>query len=73
MASPPDPGVNADLLAVLCCPETRQPLRLATRDELARTGVEQGLIREDGKVVYPIVEGIPMLLVEHAMRIEAVG
>ena len=67
--SRPDSCVNADLLALLCCPETRQRLRAATADELLRAKVEQGLAREDGRVVYPILDGIPMLMVEHAVRI----
>ena len=54
----------ADLIAVLRCPESRQPLRLATAEELARVQLDAGLTREDGRVVYPIREGIPMLLAE---------
>ena len=65
-----DSCVNADLITVLCCPETRQRLRWATAAELLRAKVEQGLAREDGNVVYPVVEGIPMLMVEHAVRLE---
>ena len=57
------------LLAILVCPATKQRLRMATAGELARAKVEQGLIREDGQVVYPILEGIPMLMMEHGVRI----
>ena len=67
--SRPDFYVSTDLLALLCCPETRQRLRVATVSELALAKVEQGLAREDGRVVYPILDGIPMLMVEHAVRI----
>ncbi len=49
---------------LLCCPVTRQPLRLATAEE--RRGfsgtVGEALIREDGRVLYPIRNGIPLLL-----------
>lgn len=62
--------LSADLLAVLVCPETRQRLRASSSDELARAKLAHGLTREDGRVVYPIVEGIPMLLVEHGVRID---
>ena len=57
------------MLAVLCCPETRQRLRAATADDLLRAKVAQGLTREDGRVVYPVLDGIPMLMVEQAVRI----
>ena len=56
--------LSADLIALLRCPESRQPLRIATAEELARMQFTEGLIREDGLVVYPIRDGIPMLLVE---------
>ena len=59
------------LLAILVCPETKQRLRLATADELACAKVEHGLVREDGVVLYPISDGIPMLLPEHGVRIGA--
>ena len=61
--------LSADLIAILRCPEMGLKLRVATEDELSRAKLEQGLAREDGQVVYPIVEGIPMLMVEHAVRI----
>lgn len=58
--------LSADLIAVLRCPETGQPLRMATAEELARVQIEQGLAREDGTAVYPVCDGIPVLLVEEA-------
>lgn len=61
--------ISDELLAILVCPETKQRLRAATADELLRAKLEQGIAREDGRVVYPIVEGIPMLMVDHAVRI----
>ena len=61
--------LSDELLAILVCPETKQRLRAATADELSRAKLEDGIAREDGQVVYPIVEGIPMLMVEHAVRI----
>ncbi len=31
--------------------------------------IEQGLIRSDGKAVFPIRDGIPVMLIEKALRI----
>ena len=58
--------LSAVLIALLRCPETGQALRLATAEELARVQLDAGLIREDRLVVYPIRDGIPMLLAEEA-------
>jgi uncharacterized protein YbaR (Trm112 family) len=59
--------MDAALLDLLCCPETRQPLREATADELSRLGLDAALVREDGRVAYPICDGIPMLVPDEAM------
>ena len=63
--------LSADFIAMLRCPESGQPLRAATVEELDRARFAEGLAREDGQVVYPILEGIPMLMVEHGMKIPA--
>ena len=52
--------IDNDLLKMLVCPETKAPLELV--------GVE--LICEKSKLAYPIIDGIPILLVEEARRIE---
>lgn len=74
--------LHSDLLALLCCPETHQPLRAANTDELAlanregavnRAGrivgqpVSECLVREDGEVLYPIWDEIPCLLIEEGI------
>ncbi len=78
--------LHPDLLKILCCPETRQPLALADaalieqinaqiqRAQLRnRAGqplterLDGGLLRQDGKFLYPIREEIPVMLVDHAI------
>ena len=78
--------VSRELLEILVCPETRQPVRLASADQLdavnrrIRAGelrnrggdpvkepIREGLVREDGKVLYPVDDGIPVMLVEQSI------
>ncbi len=75
------PALPDDVLALLCCPETHQPLTPATAAQLAAinlrvAGGEPGaipltaaLVREDGKAAYPILDGIPLLLIEEAIAL----
>ena len=80
--------VDAELLEILVCPETRQPVRLASAEELARVNeraargelrnrggeaiegaLAEALIREDGRVLYPVDDGIPVMLVEASIEL----
>jgi len=82
--------INPELLEVLACPETKQPVRLADQeliDQLNqriekgevknRAGkpvnhaIDGGLLREDGKILYPIVDDIPVMLIDEGIEIEA--
>jgi uncharacterized protein YbaR (Trm112 family) len=35
--------------------------------------LDGGLVREDGEVLYPIIDGIPVLLIDEAIPLEQVG
>ncbi len=67
--------MDALLLDILCCPSTHQPLQVADTTTLARASavasksIAEGLLREDGKVLYPVSNGIPLLLEEEAITL----
>ena len=80
-----DPG----LLAILCCPDTKQNVVLADgqlveklntrigKGEIQNKAGQQvkekldgGLIREDKKVLYPIRDQIPIMLIEEGILLE---
>ena len=80
--------IDKDLLDILACPETHQPLAEADADLLSRVNakieagdctnvgggkveraLEGGLVREDGQVVYPIRDAIPVLLIDEGIRL----
>ncbi len=82
-------SIDQDLLAILCCPETKQPVSMADQalvrqlneaviqGRLQNKGgkaiLEQfdgGLIRADQKILYPIREGIPVMLIEEGILLE---
>lgn len=55
--------VDPKLLEILVCPLTKVPLRYdATRQEL---------ISDQAKLAYPIRDGIPVMLVDEARKIES--
>jgi uncharacterized protein YbaR (Trm112 family) len=82
-------SMDKDLLAILCCPETKQPVSLANAEmvvklnaavkkgilknigkQLVKEELEGGLVRSDSKIVYPIRENIPVMLIEEGISLE---
>lgn len=80
--------MDEKLVRILCCPATRQSLRSADDETVARLNAripggnlsdksgevvkdvfDAGLVREDGKVLYPVRKGVPILLVSAAIGI----
>jgi uncharacterized protein YbaR (Trm112 family) len=57
--------LDDDVIALLRCPVTRQPLRLATEEEKTARGIpldEAALVTEDGQRVYRTEMGLPILV-----------
>jgi hypothetical protein len=54
--------MNKDLLDILICPLTRTKLRL---DE-----ERQELVSEEAALAYPIRNGVPVMLIEEARRLD---
>ncbi|MDF1836233.1 MAG: hypothetical protein P1V35_00050 [Planctomycetota bacterium] len=82
------PSIDPELLALLACPDSRQPLAEAGADVLEKVNaairsgafknvggadveqtLEAGLVREDGSIVYPVRDSIPVLLVEEGLAV----
>lgn len=83
-------NVDQELLAILCCPDTKQDVTLADEDLITRLNeriakgelknkagqavtekLDGGLIRADRKVLYPIREDIPVMLIEEGIPLES--
>jgi uncharacterized protein YbaR (Trm112 family) len=81
--------IDKDLLAILCCPDTKQDVSLAdaalidklneavSRGQLRNRAnkpvtesLDGGLIRGDRKMLYPIREDIPVMLIEEGIPLE---
>lgn len=64
--------VDGELLATLNRAVAEKRLKNRTGDLVERP-LDGGLLREDGAFVYPIVDGIPIMLVDEAIPLEQVG
>jgi uncharacterized protein len=85
-------ALDKDLLAILCCPESKQAVTLADAALIQRLNeaikgrrlqnkgkqvvtepVEGGLLRADAKILYPVRENIPVMLIEEGIPLEQLG
>lgn len=83
--------IDKDLLAILCCPETKLDVSLADDALLSKVNdavsrgvlknkaqkpvtemLDGGLIRADKKILYPIREDIPVMLIEEGIPLDQV-
>ncbi len=81
-------SVTPELLEILVCPESKQPVRLADASVLKQVAdaiaagtlrnrggdavtkpITEGLVREDGKILYPVDDGIPVMLIEESIEL----
>ncbi len=81
--------VSPQLLEILVCPDTKQPVKLAGEElvkklnqkieegslknkagEAVQEKMDAGLIREDGKMLYRVVEDIPIMLIDEGIPLE---
>lgn len=81
--------IDKELLEILACPETKEPVSLADdeliaqinaaieRGEVVNRGeqkieapIDGGLLRQDGAYLYPIDDGIPVMLIDQAIPLK---
>jgi uncharacterized protein YbaR (Trm112 family) len=73
--------IDKELLEILVCPDNKTSLQLAAEELVGRlnqaiaAGELKNLAGEpvkDGALLYPIVDGIPILLVDEAIPLEGI-
>ncbi|MBS0169232.1 MAG: hypothetical protein JSR62_02660 [Nitrospira sp.] len=84
--------LDNDLVAILCCPDTKQPVELADEGLIERINgaiergqlknaaqkpvtekLDGGLIRSDKKILYPVREDIPVMLIDEGIPLDQVA
>jgi len=85
-------NLDKDLLAILCCPETKQAVVLADdlliqkvngaiergvlKNKAQKAVTEKldgGLVRSDNKILYPVREDIPVMLIDEGIPLDQVA
>lgn len=85
-------NIDNELLAILCCPETKQEVtraderlihllndRIGKGDVKNKAGqpvsekLDGGLLRADKKMLYPVREDIPIMLIEEGIPVEGMA
>lgn len=80
---------DPELLEMLACPETKEPVHVADAGLIARLNeaqkagtlknrggklvaapLQEGFIREDKAYLYPVVDGIPVMLIDEAIPLQ---
>jgi len=80
--------VDPELLEILVCPESHQPVQPAGAELLTRINEQisagelrtrggetrreplvEALLREDGRILYPVEDGIPVMLIEESLEL----
>ncbi len=84
--------IDSELIDILVCPETRQPVQLAPSELLERINAEidsgrlrnrggetlekhvvEGLLREDGRILYVVDDSIPIMLIDQSIELDWAG
>jgi len=88
----PKANIDQELLAILCCPETKQDVAIATdtligtlnarvqqgilknkAGQSVKEPLDGGLLRADKKILYPIREDIPVMLIEEGIPVDGLA
>jgi uncharacterized protein YbaR (Trm112 family) len=64
-------ALSEDLLAVLACPESKEPLTYFPAGEDGKHDDAAFLLSAGARLRYRIEQGVPVMLVEEAERLEA--
>jgi uncharacterized protein len=80
--------IDNELLEILVCPETQQPVTLASSEiiaplnseieakqlrnrggEVVEKSIKEGLLREDGRILYIVDDSIPIMLIDQSIEL----